>query len=70
MITHESEGFLVEPGDEAGLTTALIRLAENPDERRRMGEAAQRRARGVFDRKNSVNRFVQSITERTAIGQP
>jgi colanic acid/amylovoran biosynthesis glycosyltransferase len=70
MITDQSEGFLVEPGDEAGLTTALIRLAENPDERRRMGEAAQRRARAVFDRKNSVNRFIQLITERTFAGRP
>jgi glycosyltransferase involved in cell wall biosynthesis len=70
MITHESEGFLVKPGDEAGLTTALIRLIENPDERRRMGEAAQRRARAVFDRKISVNRFVQLIIERTTVGRP
>jgi colanic acid/amylovoran biosynthesis glycosyltransferase len=70
MITHELEGFLVKPGDEAGLTTALIRLAENPDERRRMGEAGQRRARALFDRKSSVNRFIQLIIERTAAGRP
>jgi colanic acid/amylovoran biosynthesis glycosyltransferase len=70
MITHEVEGLLVEPGDEAGLTAALIRLAENPDERRRMGEAGQRRARAVFDRKNSANRFLQAITERTTAGRP
>src|SRR5262245_29456929 len=57
MITHEVEGFLVEPGDRAGLTAALIRLAKNPDERRRMGEAGRRRAREAFDRKVSVNRF-------------
>jgi len=70
MITHESEGFLIRPGDEAGLATALIRLAENPDERKRMGEAAQRRARTVFDRKSSVNRFIQLIIERTTAGRP
>jgi glycosyltransferase involved in cell wall biosynthesis len=70
MITHEVEGFLVEPGDEAGLTNALVRLAENPGERRRMGEAGQRRARAVFDRRHSVARFLQAITERTTAGQP
>jgi colanic acid/amylovoran biosynthesis glycosyltransferase len=69
MITHGVEGFLVEPGDEAGLTAALVRLAENPDERRRMGEAGQSRAGTAFDRKNSASRFLQAITERTSAGR-
>jgi glycosyltransferase involved in cell wall biosynthesis len=69
MITHEVEGFLVEPGDEAGLTEALVRLANNPGERKRMGEAGQRRARGVFDRRHSVDRFLQAITDRTKAGR-
>jgi len=70
MLTHEVEGFLIEPGDEAGFAAALIHLAENPDERRRMGEAGRRRARTAFDRKNSASRFLQAITEHTSAGRP
>jgi glycosyltransferase involved in cell wall biosynthesis len=69
MITHELEGFLVEPGDEAGLTAALIRLAKNPEERRRMGAAGQLRARAVFDRRHSGDRFLQSIAKFTTAGR-
>jgi glycosyltransferase involved in cell wall biosynthesis len=69
MITHEVEGFLVEPGDEAGLTAALIRLAEDPDERKRMGEAGRQRAHEAFDRRNSAGRFLQAIAEHTSAGR-
>jgi colanic acid/amylovoran biosynthesis glycosyltransferase len=69
MISHEVEGFLIEKGDEAGLTAAVVCLAENPDERKRMGEAARRRARAIFDRKVSVKRFVEAITELTNAGR-
>ncbi|MDA8084293.1 MAG: glycosyltransferase [Nitrospiraceae bacterium] len=34
LITHEVDGLLVRPGDPESLTTALIRLIENPEERR------------------------------------
>ncbi len=61
MIDHEVEGFLIEQGDEAGLTAALVRLAEDPDERGRMGAAARRRAREKFDRRVSTNRFIEEV---------
>ena len=44
LAEHEREGLLVTPGDIAGLTAALQRLAEQPDLRTRLGEAARRRA--------------------------
>jgi glycosyltransferase involved in cell wall biosynthesis len=44
LADHEREGLLVPPGDLAGLTAALRRLAEDDALRRQLGEAARRRA--------------------------
>lgn len=40
----EGCGLLVEPGDVAGLSAAIGRLLDRPDEARALGEAARRRA--------------------------
>ncbi len=42
-------GRIVEPGDAAGLAAALLRLISTPQERRILGESAQRRAYTCFD---------------------
>jgi glycosyltransferase involved in cell wall biosynthesis len=44
LAAHEVEGLIVEPGDLAGLTAALARLAGEEGLRRRLGDAARRRA--------------------------
>src|SRR5205814_1560128 len=44
LAEHEREGLLVAPGDMAGLTAALRRLAEDADLRARLGSAARQRA--------------------------
>jgi glycosyltransferase involved in cell wall biosynthesis len=44
LATHEREGLLVTPGDMAGLTAALRRLADDAELRARLGAAAQQRA--------------------------
>jgi glycosyltransferase involved in cell wall biosynthesis len=44
LAEHERQGMLVAPGDVTGLTAALRRLAEEPDLRRRMGQAGKERA--------------------------
>lgn len=44
LAEHEQEGLIVEPGDLAGLTWALRRLAEDAELRKQLGEAARRRA--------------------------
>lgn len=41
IIKHEETGLIVEPGEAAGLATALLRLARDPSERERMGRAAR-----------------------------
>jgi glycosyltransferase involved in cell wall biosynthesis len=44
LAEHEREGLLVAPGDVAGLTTALRRLADDAGLRTRLGAAARQRA--------------------------
>jgi len=44
LAEHEREGLLVTPGDMAGLTAALRRLADDADLRARLGAAARQRA--------------------------
>jgi len=44
LATHEREGLLVDPGDTAGLSAALMRLADDPGLRARLGAAARERA--------------------------
>ncbi|HEY2592599.1 MAG TPA: glycosyltransferase family 4 protein, partial [Chloroflexota bacterium] len=44
LAAHEREGLLVEPGDIAGLSGALMRLAADPALRARLGTAARERA--------------------------
>ena len=41
VIEHQQNGFLVRPGDAAGLAAAIGRLIENPDLRERMGRASR-----------------------------
>ena len=47
MIDHES-GILVPPGDARALAKAMILLAENPELRKRMGQAALAQYRKLF----------------------
>jgi glycosyltransferase involved in cell wall biosynthesis len=49
MVSDGETGFLVAPGDAAGLGDALARLVADPALRARMGAAGRRRARERFD---------------------
>jgi len=48
-VVEGETGFRVPPGDPAAVATALQRLIENDQLRRRLGEAGRRRARERFD---------------------
>lgn len=41
LVQHGETGYLREPGDVDGLLNAIIRLADRPEERRRIGRAAR-----------------------------
>lgn len=48
-VVDGETGYLVEPGDVAAHAAALLRLARDPELRRRMGTAGWRRAHEMFD---------------------
>ena len=48
MITEGETGFMVEPGDREGLAERIVRLARDPELRRRLGSAAAARAQAEF----------------------
>jgi glycosyltransferase involved in cell wall biosynthesis len=63
LAEDEREGLLLDPGDVAALSRALLRLAVDRDIRARLGAAAQRRAltRPTWDA--SAARFFEAIRE-------
>jgi glycosyltransferase involved in cell wall biosynthesis len=48
-------GLLVPVGDPVALAAAIERLATQPDERRRLGAAARRKAQGHFDQRRCID---------------
>ena len=65
MITDEVEGFLLEQKDVAGLTAAIIRLANNPDER-----AAWEKQRDAAHVKRSTARSVSIGSSKRSRNAP
>jgi glycosyltransferase involved in cell wall biosynthesis len=61
LIGEHKCGIAVPPNDPAALADALERLAEKPDERQRMGQAARRLAESEFDRSSLAARWIQVI---------
>ena len=57
VVVNGETGLLVEPDDEEGLSNAVIRLLNDPNESRRMGKNARRRVETRFDWKTSAARF-------------
>ncbi|HLE99512.1 MAG TPA: glycosyltransferase, partial [Gaiellaceae bacterium] len=45
VLEHGVTGWLVDPGDVAGLAEAVLELARAPDLRRELGERARQQAR-------------------------
>jgi len=56
-VVEGETGMLVPPKDVAQLSDALLTLIQSPELRRRMGQAAQRRARERFDA-SAINQAV------------
>jgi glycosyltransferase involved in cell wall biosynthesis len=56
-IQHGITGLLVEPGDVQGMRQAILHLWQNPDEARRMGQAARRR----FEENHTIDQLAQRI---------
>lgn len=57
MVATDNGPYLSAPGDEGGLSEALVRLAGDPALRKRVGEANRARARAEYDQATMVDRY-------------
>jgi len=57
MIDDQNTGILVPPADADALARAIAELASNPEKRRRMGDAGQKRADELFTLSHMVDRI-------------
>jgi glycosyltransferase involved in cell wall biosynthesis len=69
LAEHGREGLLASPGDVAGLSAALARLAGDEELRRRMAAAAGRRAAGRPTWAESAALFFGALSEAVSAGQ-
>jgi glycosyltransferase involved in cell wall biosynthesis len=58
LVVDRETGFLVPPGDKAVLARQTRILLDDADLRRRMGQAARRRAAECFGVETMVGRFI------------
>ena len=63
LAGHEQEGLLVEPGNVAGLASALRSLAEDEELRTRLGAAGRRRAAAFPTWEQTAERFFAAVRE-------
>jgi glycosyltransferase involved in cell wall biosynthesis len=63
IVDHGSTGWLVPPDDEEALRSALEEVVNDPDERRRRGEAAYREARSKYSWPALVERLARVYEE-------
>ncbi|HVP58508.1 MAG TPA: glycosyltransferase [bacterium] len=69
-VNEGAEGLLVEPGNEAALTEAILALADDPIKRRAMGERARAKARGQYSPEavlGAIEAIYFSIMQRKGI---
>lgn len=57
-------GFLIEPGNEIELATAIKYLIEHPEERQRMGNNSRKLAESEFDSKKMAEDWIKAFTSR------
>lgn len=62
-VEHGVSGVVVEPGDEHALSDAIIRLLNDPEEARRVGENGRRRVESEFTWKHSAQKLLAVVLQ-------
>ena len=63
IVVEGETGLFVPPRASAELASALLRLIDDPDLRRRLGQAARKRVLELFDRRNQIDRLEKIYAE-------
>jgi glycosyltransferase involved in cell wall biosynthesis len=66
IVLDGETGLLVEPEDAQGLATAILQLYENPELRRRLGQAGQQRVEAAFTLRTTIQKTGQLYTRLLA----
>ena len=66
LITDGAQGLLVAPSDEEGLARAIARLLDDPELRRRLGQAGRARVLEQYDLDTNVSRMAEIVRRRLA----
>ena len=66
LVENGVSGLLAPPGDEAALAAALRRMAERPDERRRLAAEGRRRVASEFDVRRTAEELERLFASATA----
>jgi colanic acid/amylovoran biosynthesis glycosyltransferase len=61
LVSHELDGLLVQPGDVAGLASAMRSLLSSPDLRLQLGRRARHTIVETFDVETNVRRFAEAM---------
>lgn len=72
VVEDGVSGLLVPPGDPRALADGILKLLENPDLRRRMGQAGRRRAAafGVEESVRQAVEFYERVLRASTAGRP
>lgn len=63
FIRHDESGLLTPPGDAAAVAKALISLIRHPDQRLRLGRAAEAHVRSAFDFNEGVEQIAALLNQ-------
>ncbi|MFN4098748.1 MAG: glycosyltransferase family 4 protein, partial [Pararhodobacter sp.] len=69
VVRAGETGLMVDAGDPAALTAAILKLARDPDLRRRMGQAGLQRARHLFEVERQTGQVLTDL-RNLARGRP
>ncbi len=58
LVSHETDGLLVESGYVEGLASSMLRLLESPELCQQLGAAGMKKARLEFDAKKNLDRII------------
>jgi len=75
LIRDEVDGLLVAPSDEEALAAAIRRCVDDPELRRRLGQAGRKRVREVFDLERNCGTLAEIFRRRlsaadSSVGTP
>ena len=69
VVRHEDTGLLVPPGELAPLTAAVLRLLNDDDLRRRLGQAGRRLVLDAYSREHML-KATEEVYARVLAGAP